>query len=172
MHGNDAGFFIVPVLAIFLILRRGFRQSRVRPGALFVYPLIICLLIAATFVHQKVPTPQIMAVLAAAALCGVALGWITTAHLQLSVDPKTGTILSKPTPIGTAITAAVFALRFAVDYMMRADAGGAHAHDPLLLAVANAGLMFVAGRLIGRSVHLWIRTRPLLAEHAARAPLP
>ena len=164
MHGNEAAFFIAPLLAIFIILRRGFRQSRVRPGALFIYPLVICLLIAASFLHQKMPTPQVMTVLAAAALCGLALGWITTAHLQLSVDPKSGTILSKPTPIGTAITAAVFALRFAVDYMMHADAGGAHAHDPLLLAIANAGLMFVAGRLIGRSVHLWIRTRPLLAE--------
>jgi energy-coupling factor transporter transmembrane protein EcfT len=163
MHGNDGVFFIIPLLAIFFILRRGFRQSRVRPGALFVYPLIICLLIAATFVHQKMPTPEMMAVLAVAALVGLGLGWFTTAQLQLSVDAKSGTILSKPTPIGTAITAAVFALRFAVDYMMRADAGGAHAHDPLLLAAANAGLMFVAGRLIGRAVHLWIRTRPLLA---------
>lgn len=88
MHGNDAAFFIVPVLAIFLILRRGFRQSRVRPGGLFVYPLIICLLVAMTFVHQKMPTMEMMAVLAVAALVGVALGWITTAHLQLSVDPK------------------------------------------------------------------------------------
>ena len=170
MHGNDAGFFLVPVLAIFLILRRGFRQSRVRPGGLFIYPLIICLLIAASFIHRPIPTPQIMAVLTAAALVGLALGWITTAHLQLSVDPKSGTILSKPTPIGTAITAAVFALRFGVDYMIRSGGGGAH--DPVLLAIANAGLLFVAGRLIGRAVHLWIRTRPLLAEHAARAPSP
>ncbi len=131
---------------------------------------------------SKSGMPELLALgaYAVAIAGGLALGWFTTQHVELTLDPKSGTIMSKPTPFGSLLTAGVFAARFGIEYLVNGVPGGetpggqvAPHHAAHLLWLANAGLLFVAARMIGRAWHMWIRTRPLveqLAAHKAANP--
>ncbi len=168
--------FIAPALALFIILRRGGRERRVKPSRLWVYPLIITVLAVLGLSHGRMPTLEAYAYFTIAILAGGALGWFTTHHVELTLDPKTGTITSKPTQFGTYLTAAVFVLRFAVEYAVNGGPNGGPPmaprlaqHGGTLLWFADAALLFVAARVLAQAGHMWLRIRPLLAEHGANA---
>jgi hypothetical protein len=80
--------------------------------------------------------------------------------------------MSKPTQFGTLLTAAVFIARFAIEYIVNGGPGGApptHTikHAGTLLWLADAGLLFVAARMLAQAAHMWLRIRPLIAQHKA-----
>jgi hypothetical protein len=94
--------------------------------------------------------------------------------VELTLDDKTGTVMSQPTFLGTAMTALVFVARFALDLVTGAGSGGgggwkqvAVQHGASLLIITNAGLLFVAGRGLSRAWHMVARINPLLAAHKA-----
>jgi hypothetical protein len=170
MHG--LGPLLAPALALFFIVRRGLRPQRVKPGRLWVYPAVITVLAFLALGHGTAPGVEGIAIYAAALAIGAAFGWFTTQHVELTLDEATGTIMSKPTPFGTAITALVFAGRFAVDYFTTGGQGDGmkammQQHGASLVWIANAGLLFVAARGLARAAHMWIRIRPLLDQHKA-----
>jgi len=89
--------------------------------------------------------------------------------------------MSRPTSFGTALTAAVFVLRFAIAFLVNGgpDGGAPHMaariaqHADNLLWFADAALLFVAARVLAQAAHMLIRIRPLLARHkAAQLPSP
>jgi hypothetical protein len=80
--------------------------------------------------------------------------------------------MSKPTQFGTLLTAAVFIARFAIEFIVNGGPGGApptHVikHAGTLLWLADAGLFFVAARMLAQAAHMWLRIRPLIAQHKA-----
>lgn len=166
---HDFAPFIAPALAMFLILRRGFTARRVRPGQLWTFPVLITVLATAALSQGKAPDLEALAIFAVALAAGAALGWFTTQHVELTLDEKSGTIMSQATPFGTLLTAAVFAGRFAIQYYLQGAPGTpvpVH-HADGLLRLADAGLLFVAARGLAQAWHMWIRTRPLIARHKA-----
>ncbi|HEX4301615.1 MAG TPA: hypothetical protein VHZ78_02395 [Rhizomicrobium sp.] len=174
---NTLAPFIAPALALFFIVRRGRTPRRIRPGALWVYPLVITLL-ALTTLSQGMPRDlEAVAVYILAFAAGAALGWFTTQHVELTLDEKTGTIMSQPTMFGTLLTAGVFAARFGLEYLINGGPGQApHGHisperAANLLWFADAALIFIAGRALAQAGHMWLRTRPLVAQHRAAQPL-
>lgn len=170
---------IGPALALFIIVRRGFKPRRVKANRLWVYPVLITAMAGLVLWRSGAPGVEAVAIYAAAVVLGGALGWFTTQHLELTLDDN-GTIMSKPTPIGTLLTAAVFVARFAAEFYMNGGAPRPGPNPPnlhptaqgLVLWLTNAGLLFVAARLIAQAWHMWLRTRPLLAQHAAAQPPP
>ena len=165
--------FIAPALALLMIFRRGGKERRVKPNALWIYPLVISILAATALSRGRMPGLEAYLYFGIALAAGAALGWFTTQHVELTLDSKTGTIMSKPTRIGTLLTAAVFVLRFAVEYFVNGGPGGRPPVAALqqqagtLLWIADAGLIFVAARVMAQAAHMWLRIRPLLAEHKA-----
>ncbi|MEI9888020.1 MAG: hypothetical protein WDN08_16255 [Rhizomicrobium sp.] len=164
--------FIAPALALYFILRRGGRERRVKPGRLWIYPLVIALLAVLALSRGQVPTLEAYIYFMIAIAAGGALGWFTTQHVELTLDPQTGTIVSKPTRFGTTLTAAVFVLRFAIEFAVNGGPNGGPPaaprlapHAGTLLWFADAGLLFVAARVLAQAAHMWLRIRPLLAEH-------
>ena len=170
---NNLAPFIAPALALFFILRRGLRPRRVKPNGLWTFPVVLTVLALLSLSHSGVPALLAVAGYATAVVGGFALGWFTAQHVELTLDPASGTVMSKPTPFGSALTALVFIGRFAIEYFVKGTPGGppgahiAPEHAANLIWLANAGLLFVAARMIGRAWHMWIRTRPLLAQIAA-----
>ena len=170
--------FIAPAFALFMIFRRGNRERRIKPNRLWIYPLAIAILAGVALSQGRAPGPEAYLYFAIALAAGGALGWFTTQHVELTLDPKTGTIMSKPTQIGTLLTAAVFILRFAVEYFVNGGPGGRppvaglQQHAGTLLWIANAGLIFVAARVLAQAAHMWLRIRPLLDEHKASQTPP
>jgi hypothetical protein len=176
---RELGPFIAPALALFFILRRGTKPRRIKPNALWTTPIILTVLALLSLSHSGMPAALSLGAYVIAIAGGFAFGWFSTQHAELSLDPATGTITSKPTPLGTLLTAAVFVARFAVEYLVKGTPGGppmphiAPQHAASAIWLANAGLLFVAARMVGRAWHMWIRTRPLVAQlDAHRAQVP
>lgn len=167
---SDFGPFLFPALALFFILRRGLKPRRIKANSLWTFPIVLTILALLSLSKSGMPAPLAIGAYVVALAGGLALGWYTTQHLELTLDPKTGTIMSQQTTAGTLLTAAVFALRFGVEYLVEGapgGAGGGHVsahHAAGLVWLSNAALLFVAARMLGRAWHLWIRTRPLLEQ--------
>ena len=169
--------YIAPALALFFIVRRGFRTRRVKANRLWAYPIVLTVMAGIVLWRSGVPGAEAIAIYAAAIAAGAVLGWFTTQHLELTLDDN-GTIMSKPTPFGTLLTAAVFVARFAAEFYMNGGPPRPGPQPPnlhptahgLLLWLTNAGLLFAVARLIAQQWHMWIRTRPLLEQHSARQP--
>ncbi|MEJ1970803.1 MAG: hypothetical protein WDN03_19565 [Rhizomicrobium sp.] len=177
---------IGPILALLFIFRRGLKPRRVKVNGLWRYPVIIAALALFTLWRGQAPGLIAVAVYIVAIAAGGALGWFTAQHAELTLDPGTGTITSKPTPFGTAITGAAFLAKFGLDYYVNGGPsnGGPHGdfavrHSHGLTWFADAALLFVAARSLAQAAHMWIRTRPLLeqleqhkATRAAEGPKP
>jgi hypothetical protein len=156
------------------------RPRRIKPNSLWTLPIILTVLALLSLSRSGMPALLALGAYVVALGGGFAFGWFSTQHSELNLDPATGTITNKPTPLGTLLTAAVFVARFAVEYLVKGTPGGppmphiAPQQAASAIWLANAGLFFVAARMIGRAWHLWIRTRPLLAQleahRAAQAP--
>jgi hypothetical protein len=89
------------------------------------------------------------------------------------VDPVTGTVSSKSTPIGMILIVGLVAIRIGLKYAfpeMGAQPGGHLAKDAVLWT--DGALIFSAAMLATQAIAIWQRTRPLLAEHAARSLPP
>jgi len=170
---NELAPYIAPALALYIIVRRGGRPRRIKPNRMWVYPLIISFLAATALAEGKPQSLLVYGIYVLALVAGAALGWFTAQHVELTLDEASGTIMSKPTQFGTILTAAVFVARFAVEYVAKGGPGGApHGNLPVhradsLIWFANAGLLFVVGRVLAQAAHMWIRVRPLVAQHQA-----
>ena len=172
---KDLAPYIAPAIALFVILRRGGRQRRVKPNGLWITPVVITVLAVTALGQGAAPTLVAYAYFAIAIAAGGALGWFTTQHVELTLDDATGTIMSKPTRFGTLLTAGVFVLRFAIQYIVNGGPGGGAPHMSgrivqhagTLLWLADAGLLLAAARMLAQSAHMWLRIRPLIAQHKA-----
>jgi hypothetical protein len=171
---NQFAPYIAPAVALFFIIRRGAKSRRVKVSSLWRYPIVIALLCVATFAGKPFPDLLSLAMFALAIPAGAALGWFSAQHVELTMDAQTGTIMSKPTPFGTALTAGAFIVRFVVEYLVRGGPGnGAPSpafnvpHSGALVGFSEALLLFVAARGLASTWHMWIRTRPLLETHKA-----
>jgi len=170
MHGF--GSLIAPALALYFIVRRGSKPQRIKPSRLWIFPGIITLLALAAIWNNKAPSLLEIGVYAAAVAVGGVLGWYTTQHIELTLDEATGTVMSQPTIFGTAMTAAVFVARFALDFLSAGGNGNglkalAVQHGASLVLIANAGLLFVAARGLSRAWHMLARINPILEQHKA-----
>lgn len=172
---KDLAPYIGPLLALYFIFRRGGKPRRVKPNRLWIYPLGITVLALLTLTQGAMPDLVAYLYFAVALAAGAALGWFTTQHVELTLDDATGTIMSKPTQFGTYLTAAVFILRFAVEFVVNGGPGGAPPHVPARLAqhagtllwLTDAALLFVAARVLAQAAHMLIRIRPMIAQHKA-----
>ena len=181
---KDIAPLIGPALALFIIFRRGTKPRRVKVNSLWRYPIVISVLAVLTLSRSHAPGLLAITSYVAALLVGGALGWFTAQHVELTLDKDNGTIMSQPTTIGTAITAAAFLIKFGIDFYMNGGPGGgapnphpfAVQHAAGITVFGNAMLLFAVARTIGGAAHMWVRTRPLvteLAEHkAAQNPPP
>ena len=176
---NNLSSFVWPALALLIIVRRGSKPRRVKVTRLWRFPILISILAAFTLAGSAVPGVLTVAMYIAGLAAGSAVGWFWAQHVELTLDSTTGTIMSKPTALGTAMTAGAFIARFAVDYMMKGGlSGGAHTpafavnHATGIVGFTDALLLFVAARSLFGAWHMWIRTRPLLEQHKAAQQLP
>jgi hypothetical protein len=159
---------IIPVLIFALIMRRGMKAQKVRLNAMWIRPAIILVLTVGTLVASPIPGLIAIAAFVAAAAIGAVIGYLRGRHLEFSIDTATGIITSKATQLGTILIGAVFALRFGLRYMfprLAANPGGHLNRDAI--AWSNGSLIFLSGMILAQVITVFIRTRPLLAQHAA-----
>jgi len=162
------GSVLPTLLVVWLIIRRGSKARRVKLNSLFRFPAIITVLALLSLYGHAPRTLSAIAMYIAALPMGAALGWLSARHVELTLDDKTGTIMSQPTFWATAMTAGAFVARSLADSVMKGVDGSLPGHQALAITGAtDAALLFVAARGLASAGHMWLRTRPLLEQHKA-----
>ena len=105
--------FVVPLLVVALLVRRSMGTNKVRIRAMWIRPAILLIAAGATLAASPMPGPIALAAFLAAAVVGAGVGYLRARHLELSVDPATGTVSSKSTPIGMILIVGLVAIRSA-----------------------------------------------------------
>jgi hypothetical protein len=176
------GPYIVPLLVIALVACRLIRNKpqKVTPSRLFVLPGFLTL--AAIFVLIQTPFPGAfwIAVYFLAAIAGTGVGYLSGHHREFTLDYETGEIMSRATPIGSIIFAALFAMRYALKVIFPELNGGqtfspsAALHHPAgnVIGWTDAGLVFSTAMILATAATTWLRTRHLATERRARASSP
>ena len=170
----------LPILLIVALigfrLLRAAQMRKINPGRLWISPVIALTGMVLLFALLPSPlgNPFAIPIFAGAALIGVGVGYLRGKHQEFSIDPATGDVMSKASPIGTIVFLAVFVVRFGLRTWMgnpQADAG--RPLDPNVTLYTDATLFFAFGMLSATAWEVWRRTRPLvLAHRAAPPPLP
>ena len=169
---HDIGSYVLPLLVVGLIVRRGIRAKprKVRMRSMWILPILIALATWTTLADAP-PSGFLNAVLFSIALAaGLAVGWLRARHMAFFVDPQTGRVTSKATPIGTILVVALFVVRFGLKIAMPGlPAGAGHHAAAGALLWTDAGLLFSTGLVWGRAVTTRLRVRPLIDAHRTAA---
>ncbi len=163
--------YLVPVLVLAFVVWRMARRARpVKPSRLWIRPAIFALFLVAAFSHSLPLNLISFVVFTAAAGLGLGLGYVLASHQQLTIDPTTGKITSKMSPVGVALFAGLYAAR----YLFRRGTLGDQlpekvmAHSAQVLMWTDAGLIFVLALVSAQAWEIWRRAKPLLDDHAAK----
>lgn len=166
---RHASSFIVPVLVFLLILRRSLRERKVRTTRMWLYPAILGAAALYTMAHEPMPGIAAIAGFIAAGILGAGLGYLRARHQQFTLDPATGEISSKATPIGTILIGGFFVARFGLEFFT-------HARDvPHALGLqraTDAGLIFSFALMVVQRWEILQRAKALRAEKVPLETLP
>lgn len=170
---KEIATYLIPIVVMAIVAFRMIRQNQgrpVKPSRLWVRPAILAVLLTLTFLHPPAVTLFSVTIFTVAAVTGVVLGYVLASHQHLTIDPATGKITSKMSPIGIALFVGLFALRYA--FRMVTLGGQAPdrlmAHSDQVLLWTDAGLLFVLGLVSAQAWEIWRRAKPLVDGHAAK----
>lgn len=155
----------VPLLLVASLYIRTGREGPLRFDQLWITPVVAVLSIgAALALQQHAPfDPLAWAVLASAALVGLATGTLRAATVAMRLDPDSGQALSKTQSYAFALFAALFAFRFVM--------GASMAGDPTMQQRAivgfDAALVFALAMIVTQRIGIFRRARRLLVEARA-----
>ena len=178
MSWNQFAPYLVPLLVVAILARRAFRAQapkRIRPAQLWIGPVYIA--VAMGFVLWSSPRPGLFGIglFAAGTVLGGIVGYFRALHQEFSIDPETGNVMSKASPVATILFIGVFVVRYALNWWMN----GGKAPDALqaksaqLMLYTDTMLFFAFAMVSVSAWEVWRRTRPLVAEHkVAKAVTP
>lgn len=165
--------YLAPLLVIGMVLWRSTKAMKgrpVKPSRLWIRPVIIAVLMAVPLATSPAPGLLGLVLWIGTVLAGAGLGYLMARHQHFTLDPATGAITSRMSPVGTALFLGLFAARYA---FRLATTGGQvpdklTAHSGQIMVYTDAGLLFVLAMVSAQAWETWRRTKPLLDEHAAR----
>lgn len=155
---SHASSFLVPVLVFLLILRRSLRERKVRTTRMWLYPAILGAAALYTMAREPMPGLAAVAGFIGAAIFGAGFGYLRARHQQFTLDPATGEISSKATPLGTILIGAFFLARFGLEFFT-------HTRDmPHALGLqraTDAGLIFAFALMVAQRWEISQRAKAL-----------
>jgi hypothetical protein len=112
MNGHQFLPYLGPALVVILIGRRLLRAqkpTRVRPNLLWIQPVILLAGMIFLFAATRVQLSAFaIAIFVMAAVAGAAVGYFRALHQEFSIEPETGNVMSKATPLGSCCSWAFF----------------------------------------------------------------
>jgi hypothetical protein len=150
--------FVIIAIVLAVRFRSLSRPRRMRPGLLWVWPVVICLAagffaMGAYFKGGPLTTTIVVAV-AASLVLGAVAGWHRARSMHLHRDPATGHIMMRMSIEGLIFLVVLFLVRALIRKF-----GGAETEQ--FGAVADGLMAFIVGLLVARSVVIWRRCRAL-----------
>lgn len=153
--------FVLPVLVLVLILRRSLRERKVKTDRMWLYPAILGVLTISTIAHEPLPGLGAFAGFVVAALMGAGFGYLRAHHQQFTLNPQTGEISSKATPIGMILIGGFFVLRLGLELLT-------HSRDvPHALGLqhaTDAGLILSFALMAAQRWEIWKRAKQMRAD--------
>ena len=164
--------YLIPILVLGLIAWRAKKSMAgraVKPSQLWIRPLIIAVVMLLVFATSPMPAPLGFAFFIVAAAAGIGVGYFLARHQEFSIDPVTGRITSRTSPLGVILFVGLFALRYVIKL---AITGGQApdkmmAHSAQFVLYTDIGLFFALGVVAAQAWETWRRIKPLAAAHAA-----
>lgn len=156
--------YMVPLVAIALVILRNSRARRLRIETLWIMPVVILALVGLSFSQQGMLTPLMLGVDIAALAAGAGLGWWRARFTHITVDPATHELTSRASPVGMLVILAIFALRYGIRMYAAQNTSslGVSAN-----AVADAALVVSVGLVCAQRLEIALRATRLLAEARA-----
>jgi hypothetical protein len=150
--------FVVIAIVIAARFRSLSRPRRMRPGLLWIWPLVICLLagffaMGAYFKGGPLTATIVVTILVSLGLGAVA-GWYRARAMHLHRDPDTGHIMMRMSIEGLIFLVALFLVRTLIRQF-----GGVNTDQ--FGAVADGLMAFIVGLLLARSYVMWRRCKAL-----------
>jgi hypothetical protein len=166
--------YLVPLLVIALLAARMSRSMQgrpIKPSRLWIRPIFIAVFMGLTLAVSPAPGPLGLALFGLAVVLGLGFGYLLAHHQAFTLDPATGVITSKTSPLGMVLFVGVFGGRYVFNTMMRSGQapGKLAAHSGQVLLYSEVALVFLLAMVGAQAWEIWRRTRPLVAEHAALA---
>ncbi len=171
---NSLGPYLFIAAALVVMLVRASRAQPVRPGRMWIVPALGLFALITNLSRGAAPNDVALAIFLAAMAAGAGVGWLRALHTQLSIDPATGEVTSKPSLVGTLLIIGFVVLRTVLDALSGQLPGSvsdaARAND--VLRLADAGLIFSLAMIVVRRLVIWRRAAALTATQAVTASLP
>ena len=157
---------ILPVVVIVVVLALRFRSmSKVRPlnpGTLWIVPLILAALAAATLFMNPLSAMG-LSIGAAALIFGGLIGWQRGKLIHILHDQATGKLTQRASPAAMILLVAIIGLRYALRSYFGATPGADGTMSEQALIIADALLLFAVGLVGMTRIEMMIRARRLLA---------
>jgi hypothetical protein len=166
--------YLMPVLVMGIVFWRMRKQSQgrpLKPNRLWVRPAMLAVFALLAFIHPASITPLSLAIFVLCATAGIGLGYLSARHQQLTLDPATGAITSKMSPVGMALFLAIFASRYIVRLVVEGGQPPQAFQHPSsgVLTYTDAALLFALGLVAAQSWEIWRRARALM-DSAPKLP--
>lgn len=171
---NILGPYLIVAGALVFMLVRANRAQTVRPGRMWIVPAFGLFSLVVNLARAPAPNALAIVIFAVALMAGGVAGWLRALHTELSIDPTTGQITSKPSLVGTLLIIGFVVLRMVLDTLsgqppgMTPEAG--RATD--VLRLADAGLVFSLAMIVVRRLVIWRRAVALTAMREGSADAP
>lgn len=145
------------LLALVLRLRRMGRAQRLRPGRLWVVPVIFSLL-AIAILRQFPPQGADWLWIGAGLVAGAMVGWQRGRLVDVGIDGETGHLTQRSSPATLVFLVLLVMLRWVLHWLV--ELGDARWHLGAML-VSNIFVAFAVGALSFYRIELWLRARAL-----------
>ncbi len=168
--------YVAPILVmavVFWRMRKASQGRPLKPNRLWIRPAILAVFALLAFIHPAPITPVSVAIFVVAAVAGVGFGYLSARHQHLTLDPATGAITSKMSPIGMALFLAIFASR----YLVRLIVEGGEPPQPFAhptsgaLTYTDTALLCALGLVVAQAWETWRRARALTAAKKPDSPV-
>jgi len=163
--------YLIPLVVVALYARRAFRARRITASRMWIGPAYLGVALIATMANAPMPDLLGMSIFAVAAALGVGAGYLRALHQEFSVDPKTGAVTSKATPLGSMLFLGILVVRLSLDFYLHGGFGppahGIPAVNPHTVQYVDALLIFAFAMIAASAWELYRRARPLLAAKAS-----
>lgn len=159
--------YLIPLIAIGMVILRNARARRLRIETLWISPLLILVLVGLALSQEGFPSPARLSLDILALAVGAGLGWWRGRLTHITVDPDTHQLTSRASPVGMLIILGIFALRYGLRTVAAENASALHLS---VSAVADAALVITVGLVCAQRLEIALRATRLLDEaRAAKA---
>jgi hypothetical protein len=153
--------YLVPVIAVIMIVLRNARERRLRVERLWVAPLVFVLLTGLILAAQSPPGLEVIAIEGAALALGAAARWWRGRLTRITVDPETHLLTTKTSALGMVVIFGLFATRFALRSL--SGEAGRWLHVPAL-HVTDTLLLLALGLVCAQRLEIALRATRLLRD--------